>query len=70
MKKHSSWLLDPPERFGPLERWYSWLDDLRAMQPDYPDDPGIAREIAHVEKWLPKREELEPKLQALKAKAA
>jgi hypothetical protein len=69
MKKHSSWLLDPPERFGPLERWYSWLESLRALQQDDPDDPGVADEIADAEKWIPKREAMEPKLQALKAKA-
>jgi hypothetical protein len=70
MKKHSSWLLDPPEFIAPVERWREWLASLRAMQPDYPDDPGIADEIVHAEKWIPKREELERELQALKTKAA
>lgn len=70
MKKHSSWIIDPPERYGPVERWHEWLASLRAMPQEAQDDPGIAEEIVFAEKWIPQREAFEQELQALKAKAA
>jgi hypothetical protein len=57
-------ILDLSDHMESVERWREWLATLRALPPN---TDGVAREIALVEKWIPKRIELEKELKARKA---
>jgi hypothetical protein len=55
------WILDPPDLLESVERWEKWLADLRKLPQEH---PGVTREIADAERWIPRRIELEQELQS------